>query len=361
MSNELTNTLFLIQDGNKIKTLEAEVSHIILSEIPVKYIRDSIGGSSLNDIAHWVELEAYNSVGTNVAKGCKVTYTGTIDSKYNNYARLVDGDKNTANYFGIDNGGGSVTVELAELTPLSKIIIWHYFGDGRTYKNPKVEISPDGVSWYMVYSDTPYAETSSGKTHILSDITIDIIGDTLIKDVCDIADLTVDTFKTHGVSKSVISLLDKYRYTLTSDNPKIIYLGLEEERMVVRECGTPFGEFIEMKSAIDLSPTYINHVRNINITAIEGEGDILRFVISTDNGVTWKTYYGDGWVDILKNNAIIIDKGMTLDVINSLTEANLQSITTGVQGLKLAWYMKKANINSILEISHIDMGYSTNL
>ena len=121
---------------------------------PVRYIRDSINGSSANAYNHWVEIQAYDHVGNNVCfnKNAKLG-TGS-------YGKLLvtDGSSTTSQYI---EGASNVTVDIGFVTNIERIKVWHYWGDGRTYNDHKVEISIDGSTWETVYIGKKQ-ETSSG-------------------------------------------------------------------------------------------------------------------------------------------------------------------------------------------------------
>ena len=349
--------LYLLNDDGDIKTLNVSFESITLDQLPIKYITDSIGGNNLNE----VEIEVFDQNNVNVAKNRPVTYTGVLENKYNDITRVTDGNKESAQYVGLGgNGERSMTIELSEPTLLSKIVVYHYYADSRTYYKPNVTVSPDGITWYTVYNGIEYTESSTGKTHTLSEIKVDKINNAELVDVCSEAELTVDTFKTYGIERKLLFLLNDFRYSLNSNTPKILYHTLEPTVVYYKEKGIPLGEIIEMNEAVNLSHSYINYIRNITITANVGIGDVLKFIISND-GQKWLTFYEGEWVEILKNKQVIIDKGMDLETLNGLSELQLQSISENVEGVKLAWYMKKSTLNSNLSISEINMEYSTRL
>lgn len=82
-------------------------------------------------------------------------------------AILTDGNTDTNPYFGVAPGLASVTVTLPSVIDISKVKVWHYYSDSRTYYSTKTEVSQDGVSWTTVFDSTSagtYTETSSGRT-----------------------------------------------------------------------------------------------------------------------------------------------------------------------------------------------------
>lgn len=115
----------------------------------VQYIKDCISGSTTNVSNHWTEIQAISD-GTNVAKDKKLIgdadpcpYTHHCDSNtLTNGVVLENIDNNVGNnllYY--DKGPTSgeeqrcVTIDLNQEYNLDEIAVWHYYLDGRSYKN----------------------------------------------------------------------------------------------------------------------------------------------------------------------------------------------------------------------------------
>lgn len=138
--------------------------------VMVRYIKDTIKGSSANVFAHWVEIQALMNVDgsmVNMAYGITPTCTGTIS----NPARVTDGDTATANYASVDSGGTqSVMIDLGAEYPIDYIKVWHYYSDGRRYIDNTLSVGTvsksgntplDIILWQ--YSGQSYVETSAGR------------------------------------------------------------------------------------------------------------------------------------------------------------------------------------------------------
>ena len=127
-----------------------------------RYIRDWVNGSTVNGNNHWIEIQAYDFDGNNIALN-KYAYTKEgLDSPL-----LVDGVTDTGQWSSLDNTDYMV-VDLGKVEVLEAVRVWHYWGDGRTYYDTKTEISEDGVNWTSIFDsaiDGTYPETSSGKLH----------------------------------------------------------------------------------------------------------------------------------------------------------------------------------------------------
>lgn len=137
----------------------------------IRYIKDSLYGSSANTSNHWVEIEALMLVGNeyfNVAYGKTVTCSTTGEGQ--NIQRITDGDLNSANYFGASRRS-SVTIDLGAEYPIDYIKVWHYYADGRTYYGNVLSVGKtnksgttalDTVLWS--YNDSSgYVETADGR------------------------------------------------------------------------------------------------------------------------------------------------------------------------------------------------------
>ena len=140
-----------------------EMGNYLECGVYARYIRDSITGNTVNSNNHWCEFDVINSVGENIALGKNIKINETT---YSN--SVVTDGKIDSSY--LPNGVGGTAVALIDLgyvENLSKIKIWHYYPDGRTYNNNVTEVSIDGVNWLTVYKGKK-PETSSGNEIILS-------------------------------------------------------------------------------------------------------------------------------------------------------------------------------------------------
>ena len=138
---------------------------------PVRYIRDSVNGSNKNTSSHWVEIQALDSSGNNIAKGKTVKLvSGTVESNYNNTAIVTDGSTATNPYLGVTGTSPTVEIDLGAVYDIANIKVWHYHGDGRTYNSPVTKVSSDGSNWTTISNGSTYAETSSGKTWSCSSV-----------------------------------------------------------------------------------------------------------------------------------------------------------------------------------------------
>lgn len=142
--NYLDNKTYIKNEGIFLSNCFSENSMFI------RYIRDSVSGNSINAYNHLCQIKAISDNGINYA----------FDKKVNN-AKTVATDGIVNNQYIDAAGDKTFTLDLQFLCCIEKIIIWHYYADGRTYYNNKVEVSVDGINWITVYEGQK-PETSEG-------------------------------------------------------------------------------------------------------------------------------------------------------------------------------------------------------
>ena len=146
----------------------------------VRYIRDSIAGSTANGSNHWVEVQALMLSGNeyiDVARGKTVTCSFTPSGTgHTDPQIIVDGNTTTEqNYLNhnANNTIGAVTIDLGAEYPIDYVRVWHYWQDARSYKNNTLSVGTSLVGgatgsaplsdilWQ--YSGQAYVENSQGK------------------------------------------------------------------------------------------------------------------------------------------------------------------------------------------------------
>ena len=158
---------------NVIKTLKnTELQADLFNEsgMKIRYVRDGISGNTLNTANHYCEFQVFNSVGENIALGKNLAYnSGSVAAN----SVATDG---VANSSYITNGTSAssaasdrkfLTFDNGFVEDVSRIKIWHYYPDGRTYYSNIVEVSVDGTNWITVYQGQK-PETSAGNEIILT-------------------------------------------------------------------------------------------------------------------------------------------------------------------------------------------------
>jgi hypothetical protein len=134
--------------------------------VDIRYIRDHLNGSDVNEYSHWVEIQAYSNA-VNVALGKTVTSDSLGKDKP--LSVITDGEYTNLNLFFEPQVNNSyVQVDLGSIFDVSELKIWHY--TDRTYTTAKTEVSIDGTNWTTVFdatTDGAYFETSAGHSILL--------------------------------------------------------------------------------------------------------------------------------------------------------------------------------------------------
>lgn len=142
--------------------------------LPIRYLRESMQGSTANTGNHWTEIQMYDDRDVNVALGT----TGDL---------LTDGITTYTPYIS-RSSGSYVTIDLGSVQIIDYLKIWHYYGDTRDYHGILTEVSSDNVTWTTVFDsdiDGEYTETSAGNTIIIKSnkLTITKDGNLYIKEI----------------------------------------------------------------------------------------------------------------------------------------------------------------------------------
>ena len=150
-----------VHEGNglgKISDVGTELVKINSTLQAVRYIKDCTNGNTKNGDDHWVELQAIKN-GVNLAYQKSVTGTSTITRG----ELIVDGVVDRSNdYAYIQSGSQCITVDLGQTYDLDEIAVWHYYYDGRTYRNHSLAVSSNNTDWTFLFINSGTAESVSG-------------------------------------------------------------------------------------------------------------------------------------------------------------------------------------------------------
>jgi len=120
----------------------------------IRYIRNYLGGNTVDSSNRWVEIEALDSSGTNIALGKPVTMSSEVAS--GSLSMVTDGDKTSSNYVSSLGTGSEdpvyVQVDLGAAYDITNIKIWHYYTDYRKFYRNITEVSADGETWSTLFS-----------------------------------------------------------------------------------------------------------------------------------------------------------------------------------------------------------------
>ncbi len=144
---------------------------IAFSTVNARYVRLYSNGSNINGWNHYVEIE--------VCRNSSVSSAITSSSAFTDTGLIKDGSRDTDSYSNGQAGVQWIQMDLGAAKDVNEINLWHYFGDGRKYRDVVVQLSNDptfatGVKTVFnndsdnsagrgYGKDSEYAETSAGK------------------------------------------------------------------------------------------------------------------------------------------------------------------------------------------------------
>lgn len=174
------------------------------------------------------------------------------------------------------------------------------------------------------------------------------------------SEFNIDLFINHGIDLNTLNAALEHRSKLLSNTPRILAYSLDVATLKLKEIGLRPGESVELVRSIDFDKNYILGIKNIKIEADLQENDILQFIFSLDDGLTWVSYFNGDWINVRNSTVDILDRGMTVNTINSLNEEQLKFISSSGK-LKIKFHMKKRSLESPLAVKKIALEYNTNL
>jgi phage minor structural protein len=150
-----------IQQELAQKADKGDLFSVPSQRMKIRYVRDYINGNTVNSHNHWVELQVWRK-GINLAKGIIPTGTETIT----NASYITDGIIDSLSYASMGTGLQYIELDLGQVyDDVEYIHTWHYYSDGRTYNDHRVDVSEDGLTWVHLYSSElngSHIETSEG-------------------------------------------------------------------------------------------------------------------------------------------------------------------------------------------------------
>ena len=157
------------------------------------------------------------------------------------------------------------------------------------------------------------------------------------------------------------SIIHKERNGINSLRPTLarwsnVKLGNYELKQTV----IPKGQIIKMTSDATFSENYIVDIIKVVVKATMAGTGMLVFIVSTDGGIEWKTWYEGYWNIInINNSEDIKTKGMSISVLQGITEAQWTSLDISNKRIRFAWYMEIESSEDVLRLKEIRVNYNT--
>ena len=106
------------------------------------------------------------STPSNVARGnTSITTSAPLTSSSAPVSALTDGRTDTNPFISLPPGPQYVRLDLGQKFNITRIHLWHYWGDGRTYHDVIVQLSPDGSTWWTMFNSDADNSVGQGAGH----------------------------------------------------------------------------------------------------------------------------------------------------------------------------------------------------
>lgn len=179
---------------------------------------------------------------------------------------------------------------------------------------------------------------------------------TLIKIADTLEELTKETWEQLGAETPALMNI---RNEVTGPSPKLLRYDTDVENtylVVKNECLYP-PNLIKGTKSYDFSMSYITGISNFLINQTQGDLDILKFMISVDEGVTWISWRNGSWyANSELTDQLILEKGMTAGEMQSLPEES-KEVLFSTRKMRLAFILKPGSLTSELKLNKYECKY----
>ena len=160
----------------------------------IRYIRDWLDGSNVDNKNYWGEINVITHDGENILDSSLIRLQAKNEAlstiMINDIERIKDGtlssytidsDGTTVYHYSeddyvINTGKTCIEIDLGQIyNDIDYIRIWHRFADGKFVFNHKLQTSIDGVTWVTLYDSSVtggYEESVDGKLYYLNESNI---------------------------------------------------------------------------------------------------------------------------------------------------------------------------------------------
>lgn len=169
--------------------------------------------------------------------------------------------------------------------------------------------------------------------------------------------LTTDKFQTYGDDT-----YHKERTGIISTSPSLKIWSPLTDMIAPKVIQTikPNPAIVIMKDDILFSEAYIKDIINAVVTLDNTGSGIINFIVSVDSGVSWKAWNSSSWglVDIT-NVQDVKSKGMSVSVLQGITEVQWTSLDISNKKIRFSWYMEITASTDVLKLKQIRVNYNT--
>lgn len=157
-------------------------------------------------------------------------------------------------------------------------------------------------------------------------------------------------------------ILHKERTGIVNAKP-VLKICSDAENMIaptIVQTLVPKTALIEMKEDILFDEDYIIAINNTVVNVLNKGNGIIKFIVSTDSGVSFKSWNGSSWINVDKNNLENVkNNGMSTDALQGITQSQWSSLGLESKKLRFAFYMEITSSSDELKLKQITLNYET--
>lgn len=179
---------------------------------------------------------------------------------------------------------------------------------------------------------------------------------TLIKIAETLEELNKETWETLGAQTPDLMNI---RNEVTGPAPKLLRYDtdIENNYLVVKNICLYPPSLVKETRSYDFSMSYITGISNFLINQTQAASDILKFMISVDDGVTWIAWRDGSWyANSELTDQVILEKGMTPEEMESLPEES-KEVLFSTRKMRLAFILKPGSLTSELKLNKYECKY----
>lgn len=210
-----------------------------------------------------------------------------------------------------------------------------------------VQTQDDGIT----QSETRYALRCADDAIYTVDATM-----TLVKMADTLEGIDKATWESLGANSSDLMNI---RNDITGPSPKLLKYSddIENTYLVTKNICLYPPNLIKAKRSYDFSMDYILGINNFLINQVQNDGDVLKFMISVDDGATWISWYGSAWyANSVVTDELIMSKGMTAGQMESLPTES-KEVLYSTRKMMLAFLLKPGSLTSELKLNKYECKY----
>ena len=177
----------------------------------------------------------------------------------------------------------------------------------------------------------------------------------VIKIADNLSSMTKDLYFTCTTKRELLNIRDprfgnKPKLLKFSDNVLDTYLAYKIP------CLKNPGE-VHLLESIDFDYYYVTGIRKFDIQVDKSEGDIIKFALSLDDGLTWISWSGSEWTVIpIFNAEALLAQGNDDTTLKNLPEAAFETLFA-TKKMSVSFIMKPAGLDSNLKLKSFNCVY----